>query len=613
MIALATPLAMAFPVIGMMPAGASNGITAPQNGSVITSGSQVTVRATYDFAFQMQLRAKTPGSGDTFLTSGGVMDHSLSAPLSLDRNGRYTVYIKGSTTGHVYASSTFTVRIAPSPPSGVSASVSGNRIKVNWNLGLEDDLTGYTVKAPGGGSKSGSVGSLCSGSSCSASIPVGSASGSVSVQVQARRSTGLGGSVASPASLATVSVGGGGNGPNTSVPPGTTVPPSGDNGTNRNTPLTPFNNQSPVTLPSVQPSDATSGFTYPTPQVASSQSPKAENAAASTQLQWGRSIGIALVLLVAAAHLGTWTRRLRTVQAGVSEKGMAARLARSGSARSRVRNAKQHIAQAEAMAKTTVLTPPGPGASAASSGEGTMGVGGVGGVAGGADAGAADTGVAQPGSTAALKALPGASSADGASSASKGTTGTPSVVQGAAANSGPRRSSRRPARLGKRRGGVDVRIADKRAGAPAVDPMSGDSAAKQADDSSAGLPIGAEAGTFGAAAVDAPTGSTSGRFGDAAAPRTPAADVPAAGVPAPRTSAAGVSPQDAQDQGTPDAGASVEGAAESGTRPLKQRDIFSVASAVEGVSEEPDASTTDAPSSENKPKGRRSGRGRRHK
>ncbi len=572
MIALATPLAMAFPVFGVMPAVASNGISAPQNGSVITSGSQVTVRATYDFAFQMQLRAKTPGSGDTFLTSGGVLEHSLSAPLSLDRNGRYTVYIKGSQTGHVYATSTFTVRIAPSAPTGVSASVSGGRIKVNWNLGQEDDLTGYSVSSSGGGSKSGSVGSLCSGSSCSASIPVGSASGSVSVRVQARRSTGLGGSVTSPTSSAIVSVGGGsGNGPNTSVPPGTTVPPSGGNGTNRNTPLTPFNNQSPVTLPSVQPTDATPGFAYPTPQVASSQSPKAENAAASTQLQWGRSIGIALVLLVVAAHLGTWTRRLRTAQAGVSEKGMAARLARSGSARSRVRNAKQHIAQAEAKAKTTVLTPAASGMSAASSGDATVSPG----------AADANVGVAQPGSTAAFTAPTGAG-AEASDDGSNASTGTQSVVQGAAAKPGPRRSSRRPARLGKRPGGVDVRIADKRGGV-AADPTSGDSASKLLDDSSAGLPASAAAETSGAAASSAPSDPIGGRFSDAASTRVPAE------------------------------GAAPAGAGDAGTRPLKQRDIFSVESAVEGVSEASDSSTKDAVAPESKPKERRAGRGRRRK
>ncbi|MEV4251859.1 hypothetical protein AB0J52_01680 [Spirillospora sp. NPDC049652] len=680
-IALATPLAMAFPVFGMLPAEASTGITAPQNGSVITSGSQVTVRARYDLALKMQLRAKTP-TGDSFLTSGGLLDHSLSALLSIDRNGRYTVYLKGGVTGKPYASSTFTVRIAPSAPSGVTASVSGRTLKVNWNLGPEDDLTGYSVRASGGAPKVGSVGKWCSGASCSASLPLGSASGTASVQVQARRSNGLGGSVSSPTSLATVAIGGGGggNGPSTSVPPGTNVPPSGNNG-NSNTPLTPFNNQSPVNLPPVQPSDAAPGFTYPTPQVASSQSPKAMNAAASTELQWARSIGIALVLLVVAAHLGTWTRRLRTAQAGVSDKGMAARLARAGSARSRVRNAKQHIAQAEAMAKTAVLPATGAAASAVSA-EGTATAGGgsavpgagkvpAGGVAAAAGAGkatvgdgaaAAGTSKVTPGGVAAAagmgKATPGAGKATAGSSAAAAGTSTAtagvaslgaknagkknagaagagvippgggvapggpagadagaadggdapkgqgrasSVVQGAAAKPGPRRSSRRPARLGKRPGGVDVRIADEREDGVSG-PLSGESGRKAAVDSPGGLlgsqdetsgvsPVGASSGSTGGSGVKAPAGSPGGLLSSRD-----------------ETSGASVG---ASSGSTGDLAAQ-EGKA-SGTRTMRQRDIFSIPSAVDGVSEMSESSSNDASAPEDEAKGRRAGRGRRRR
>ncbi len=117
------------------------------------------------------------------------------------------------------------------------------------------------------------------------------------------------------------------------------------------TPLTPFNNESPVTLPSVQPDGATPGFTYPAPQIAT-DSPKAQNIAATDRLQWGKSVGIALILLIVAAHLGTWTRRLRVAQAGTSSSGMAARLARGGTGRKRVSKAREQIARAEAIAKT---------------------------------------------------------------------------------------------------------------------------------------------------------------------------------------------------------------------------------------------------------------------
>ncbi|MFC4908958.1 hypothetical protein [Actinomadura gamaensis] len=611
MIALATPLAMAFPVVGTLSAGASTGIVAPQNGSVITSGSQVSVRAHYDFAFQMQLRAKIPGSGDSFLTSGGVFDHSLSAPLSLNRNGRYTVYLKGSQTGHVYASSSFTVRIAPAAPSGVSASVSGGKIRVSWNLGYEDDLTGYSVSASGAGSTSGSVSSLCSGSSCSASIPVGSGSGSVSVQVQARRSNGLGGSVSSSPASTTVSVGGGGGGggnggPNTSVPPGTTNP--GGGGTNGNTPLTPFNNQSPVTLPSVQPSDATPGFAYPTPQVASNQSsPKAMNAAASTQLAWGRSIGIALILLVVAAHLGTWTRRLRTAQAGVSEKGMAARLARSGSGRSRVRKAQQHIAQAEAMAKTAVLTPAADGSSAAP-------------LAGAATAGTAT----------AVDAMPGAALGVAGRDASKNANGMPGVVQGAAANpSGARRSSRRPARLGKRPGNADGRVADKgnSAGGRPAGPLSSDPTRKLPS-GPAGTSATGPATDGSVASAAKPTAPVPGLPADptpgASAPTASAPQSPTAGVPGvskgglfdgPVTSAAAGTADKASNGPTADAPrpSGGQGTPDAGTRPRVQHNIFSIESAVAGIPDAPTASAQDEAASDANTKGRRSGRGRRRK
>ncbi|MCP2340358.1 hypothetical protein [Actinomadura rupiterrae] len=594
MIALATPLAMAFPVFGLAPAGASNGIQAPRDGSVITSGSEVSVRATYDFAFQMQLRAKVPGSGDSFLTSGGVFDHSLSAPLSINRNGRYTVYIKGSQTGHVYASSTFTVRIAPASPSGVSASASGGTVRVNWNLGYEDDLTGYSVRA-GSGSKSGSVGSLCSGSSCSASVPVGSASGDVTVQVQALRSNGLGGSVSSSPASTSVAVGGGGNGngPGTSVPPGTTPPPGGG-GPKGNGPLTPFNNQSPVTLPSVQPTDATPGFTYPTPQVASNQAPKAENAAASTQLQWGRSIGIALILLVVAAHLGTWTRRLRTVQAGVSERGMAARLARGGSGRSRVRKAQQHIAQAEAMAKTAVLP-------AASDGMSPMGQGTAGPSGGDAQADAT-----------AFNAMPGAD-ADASKPVNQ------SVVQGAAANPGPRRSPRRPARLGKRPGGVEVRIAGEQ-GRPGTAQVN-DAAASLPGGLVPEIPGGPNTPVTGGSAPTAAGGANSG-LSDAALLGSPSGRPFGGSTPeasgAPEANAPGGRGTDrpadlTADAAGPDSAGQGPSAPGAGTRPLAQRDIFSVESAVADLPETPDASPQDATDTETPSKSRRSGRGRRRR
>lgn len=340
---------MSFPVLAALPAqAASTSVIAPANGAVISSGSQVTAKAHFDFAITMQLRVEGPGIGDTFLQEKGLSG-DMSGTFSINRNGRYKVYLLGKQTNHVYDSNTFTVRIAPAAPTGVSAGASGGKLVVKWNRGLEDDLTGYTLAGSGVKSKAGSLKSLCSGTSCSTTLALTRSSGAASVGVKAVRSTGTGGSLYSGITSATASLGGG-----TGSPPGGSVPslPSGGSGIpSAGTPLTPFNNESPVTLPSVQPDGATPGFTYPAPQIAT-DSPRAQNIAATDRLQWGKSVGIALVLLIVAAHLGTWTRRLRVAQAGTSSNGMAARIARSGTGRKRVSKTRQQIARAEALAKT---------------------------------------------------------------------------------------------------------------------------------------------------------------------------------------------------------------------------------------------------------------------
>lgn len=347
-VALAAPLAMSFPVLGAMPArAATTSVITPADGAVITSGSQLTAKAHFDFAITMQLRVDGPGIGDMFLAEKGFSGY-MSGTFPITQNGRYKIYLKGKQTGGVYDSNTVTVRIAPAAPTGVSAGVSGRKLVVKWNRGLEDDLTGYALSGSGVKSKSGSLGSLCQGTSCSTALALTRSSGTVSVGVRARRSTGTGGSLYSGASSATATVGGGSG----SLPGGTAPALPSNSGVPRAaTPLTPFNDESPVTLPSVQPDGATPGFTYPAPQIAT-DSPKAQDVAATDRLQWGKSVGIALVLLIVAAHLGTWTRRLRVAQAGTSNTGMAARAARSGTGRKRVSKAREQIARAEALAKT---------------------------------------------------------------------------------------------------------------------------------------------------------------------------------------------------------------------------------------------------------------------
>ncbi|MEU8800729.1 hypothetical protein [Spirillospora sp. NPDC048819] len=347
-VALAAPLAMSFPVLSALPAqAATTSVITPADGAVIKSGSELTAEAHFDFAITMQLWVDGPGIGNTFLKEKGFAG-DMSGTFPIRRNGSYKVYLKGKQTGHIYDSNTFTVRIAPAAPTGVSAQVSGGKLVVKWNRGLEDDLSGYALSGSGVKSKSGSVGSLCQGTSCSTSLSLTRSSGAVSVGVRAQRPTGTGGSLYSSTSTANAAVGGGGS---ASLPGGSAPSlPTGE-APSAATPLTPFNNESPVTLPSVQPEGATPGFTYPAPQIAT-DSPKAQNIAATDRLQWGKSVGIALVLLIVAAHLGTWTRRLRFAQTGTSSKGMAARIARSGTGRKRVKKTREQIARAEALAKT---------------------------------------------------------------------------------------------------------------------------------------------------------------------------------------------------------------------------------------------------------------------
>ncbi|GAA4239429.1 hypothetical protein GCM10022254_59510 [Actinomadura meridiana] len=353
-VVLAAPLAMGVSVFGAFPAqAASTGVISPANRTVVTSGSELTARAHFDLALTMQLWVEGPGVGSKLLQERILMGN-LSGTFPIHRNGDYTVSLRGKQSGHTYDSSTIKVRIAPATPSGVSARVSGRELVVGWNRGAEDDLTGYTLSGSGVGSTSGSVGSLCQGTKCSATLPVTRTSGPVSVGVRARRPAGTGRSLYSGTATASATVSGGSAALTGGAP---LAPGLGAGSPGGGAALTPLNGQSPITLPSVRPDGATPGVAYPAPQVAA-ESPGAQNVAATGRLEWGKSVGIALILLVAAAHLGAWTRRSHGALAGSSDRGTAARIARGGTGRERVSQARRRIAQAEALAKTTPAAAP---------------------------------------------------------------------------------------------------------------------------------------------------------------------------------------------------------------------------------------------------------------
>ncbi|HXA58842.1 MAG TPA: hypothetical protein VNW94_06735, partial [Streptosporangiaceae bacterium] len=218
---------------------------------------------------------------------------------------------------------------------------------VTWNRGTELDLTGYRVSARGS-TGGGSAGKLCPSSTCSITINTGTATGSLSISVTALRSNGSGGTVASSAASTRVNLGGGGNGSAGGGGGGNNnlTPPGGNN--NTTPPQT--NPQSQLNLPNVAPNTQ---FTYPTPTPEVLKSQLAGNALRDSQVsavQWGRSIAVALILLIAAAHLGTWTRRVRIAQTGILiSRGP------KGNGKARVRSAQASIAQAEALAKTGTL------------------------------------------------------------------------------------------------------------------------------------------------------------------------------------------------------------------------------------------------------------------
>jgi hypothetical protein len=358
-LALATPLAMGFTILGApLPAqAAAAGITSPASGAVITHGPNVTVSATAPFLGGTLY--VFPPVGESVRVASGNAGAKLSGSVPIPRNGRYRIELQGVGGSN----RTFSVRVPPAAPGGLSATVSGKKLTVQWNLGLEDDLTGYSVTAAG---KSRNLGTSCPGSICSASFTLASnTAGSVNVGVRAKRSTGTGGTVASGISQTSVNVGGGGGG---SGGGGTTpTMPNYTNPSGNNTPLTPINPNSGLNLPTVAPDGSTPGFVYPTPppEVATQNqvSPKAKPVAEVSRMAWGRSLALALILLVCAAHLGTWTRRLRFAQAGLG--AARGRLGRKGGGKARVKTAHERIAQAEALAKTGTHTTAAIGGTAA--------------------------------------------------------------------------------------------------------------------------------------------------------------------------------------------------------------------------------------------------------
>ncbi|MCD0450610.1 hypothetical protein LO762_15630 [Actinocorallia sp. API 0066] len=332
-------------VLGAAPVQAAGAAAAapkisPANGSVITSPT-------------VTISVRTAPAGGTLYVDGRPVAQGRNQTLTYtldgrtEPNGSHTVRLEALLPWDA-ASSTFKMAVPAATPSGLTVAASGKKVTVRWNKGDEPDLTGYTVSGDLG-TKNVSAGSC--GAQCSATFSAaGTASGKATVSVVAKRS----GAAASGASSRTVRVstvqtpnnpGGGGNaaGPPPQVPDFDYRPPA-----------------EPPVYPSVAPNDdafddekPSVGDFYPTPEAAAPadmimlDGGNASGTVAAESLQWGKSLAIALVLLLCAAHLGTWTRRLRTARAD----GAGGAHVVPGSAHARVEASRRHIAAAMAAAR----------------------------------------------------------------------------------------------------------------------------------------------------------------------------------------------------------------------------------------------------------------------
>lgn len=317
----------------------------PANGSVITSAS-------------VTIRVKAALGGGTLYVDGRPVRTGKNEWLTYTINGKTrpngTVRVELKSPALLpwdEARSTFRMAVPASAPSGVTASAKGGKVTVRWQKGSEPDLTGYTLSGDLG---TRNISASSCGAQCSVTLAVpATARGQATIQLVAKRS----GAAPSGATTRTVKVQGTAPAPpnsgnNNGAPP---APAPGGNYT------VPNPAQSPI-FPTVAPNP--DGFStdnpevsiiYPTPtdpvgvdpSVVSMDNTGLTGTLADESLQWGKSVAIALVLLLCAAHLGTWTRRLRAARADVPGGLRVV----PGSAHARVEANRMHIEAALAAAR----------------------------------------------------------------------------------------------------------------------------------------------------------------------------------------------------------------------------------------------------------------------
>lgn len=187
LLALAVPLAGVGLLAAAPAAVAGGGITSPGSGVTFTSDTTVRINASITGTTRVDLKLKSPtGSSAQTVDSGqGTLTNS-SATLSYDLDTSCATYPSSSCSGRAPAPNgiwtvtlsggandtrTFTLRIPPRTPTGLTASPDGYRaVVVTWHKGDEPDLTGWTLYGDGGVVQDGIGTDACSGTSCSTTV-----------------------------------------------------------------------------------------------------------------------------------------------------------------------------------------------------------------------------------------------------------------------------------------------------------------------------------------------------------------------------------------------------------------------------------------------------------
>lgn len=180
-------------LIALTPApasAASDDITSPSRGAVITGGPSVLIAADLDLAEEAELRLRGPADS-AFSTLDKGMGGDLRYRLDIscpgyDRacagrrpapNGTYTIRVVESgllAGGGVEDQQVFTLRIPPAPPEDVSIrAVDPDSVRLRWDRGDEPDLAAYEViDAAGAQVKRVPAEEACRGSVCATRVPV---------------------------------------------------------------------------------------------------------------------------------------------------------------------------------------------------------------------------------------------------------------------------------------------------------------------------------------------------------------------------------------------------------------------------------------------------------